>query len=381
MLYIYGGVVFTPDEEVRDAAILIDGARIVAAGPSGAITPPTGAQHLDASGLIIAPGFMDIQFNGAFGADFTADPSSIWPVASRYSELGVTAFLPTIITSPLENVARAQEIVMRLPDGFRGATPLGLHVEGPFLNPNKKGAHNPKHLLPPSVDAVADWSPERGVRLVTLAPELPGALEVITALAGRGVVVSAGHSMASYDEAQAGFDAGIRYGTHLFNAMPAFTHRDPALPGALLTDERVTVGFIADGIHTHASVIELVWNVLGSARLNLVTDAMAALGMGPGEHMLGEYRVHVDATSARLEDGTLAGSILSLDTAIRNLVSIAGCDLSDAVATVTTTPAALLGLQRERGCIAPGYLADLTFLTPDLRVAKTMVEGRTVYEA
>jgi N-acetylglucosamine-6-phosphate deacetylase len=140
MLYIQGGAVFTPDEEVHDAAILIDGARIVAAGPSGAITPPSSAEHLDASGLIIAPGFMDIQFNGAFGADFTADPASIWPVASRYPELGVTAFLPTIITSPLENVAHAQDVVRRPPDGFGGATPLGLHVEGPFLNPQKKGA-------------------------------------------------------------------------------------------------------------------------------------------------------------------------------------------------------------------------------------------------
>jgi N-acetylglucosamine-6-phosphate deacetylase len=255
------------------------------------------------------------------------------------------------------------------------------YTEGPFLNPKKKGAHNPNHLLPPSGDAVAGWSPERGVRLVTLAPELPGALEVVSELARRGVVVSAGHSMASYDEAQAGFDAGIRYGTHLFNAMPAFNHRDPALPGALLTDERVTVGFIADGIHTHTSVIELVWNALGSARLNLVTDAMAALGMGPGEHLLGEYEVFVDDASARLADGTLAGSILSLDTAVRNLIGVTGCALPDALATVTSTPARLLGLEGERGRIAPGYLADLTLLTPDMRVAKTLVEGRIVYEA
>ena len=256
---------------------------------------------------------------------------------------------------------------------------MGLHVEGPFLNPQKKGAHNAAYLRPPSLDAVANWSPEDGVRLVTLAPELPGALEVVAALTARGIVVSAGHSMATYEEAETGFDAGIRYGTHLFNAMPSVNHRDPGLPGALLTDARTTVGLIADGIHTHPSVIELVWRILGRDRLSLVTDAMAALGMGPGQHLLGEYEVVVDDVSARLPDGVLAGSILSLDAAIRNLIHFAGCSLSDALATVTTTPAALLGLQAERGRIAPGYLADLTLLTPDLRVVGTIIRGRPVY--
>jgi N-acetylglucosamine-6-phosphate deacetylase len=379
MLYIHGGVILTPGEELREAVVLTDGMHIAAVGPSDLVVPPSDARQLDASDLLVAPGFIDIQFNGAFGHDFTADPASIWPVASRYVEMGVTALLPTIITSPLENVARAQEIVTHPPDSFRGAMPLGLHVEGPFLNPQKKGAHNPAYLLPPSVDAVADWSPEKGVRLVTLAPELPGALEVVSMLAERGVVVSAGHSMASYEEAEAGFDAGIRYGTHLFNAMPALTHRQPGLPGALLTDERVTVGLIADGVHTHPSVIDLVWRALGSARLSLVTDAMAALGMAPGRHLLGDYEVFVDAVSARLADGTLAGSILTPVEAIRNLVAITGCRLADALAAVTTVPARLLGLQAERGRIAPGYIADLTLLTPDLHVAATIARGELVY--
>jgi N-acetylglucosamine-6-phosphate deacetylase len=381
MLYIRGGVIQTPDEAIRDGAILVDGARIVVVGPSDDIPHPVEAEYLESSDLIIAPGFIDLQFNGAFGHDFTGDPASIWRVAARYPELGVTAFLPTIITSPLENIARAQEVVSRPPDDFRGAAPLGLHIEGPFLNPQKKGAHNAAYLRPPSLDAVADWSPETGVGLVTLAPELPGALEVVSALAARGVVVSAGHSMATYAEAEAGFDAGMRYGTHLFNAMPSLNHRDPGLPGALLTDERLTVGLIADGVHTHRSIIQLAWNVLSSSRLNLVTDAMAALGMGPGIHGLGEYQVTVDAVSARLADGTLAGSILSLDTAVRNLIRVAGCTLADALATVTTTPAALLGLQAERGRIAPGYLADLTLLTPDLHVAGTVIRGQLVYSA
>ena len=191
--------------------------------------------NINAAGLILAPGFIDLQFNGAFGDDFTADPATIWRVAEQLPRYGVTAFLPTIITAPLEKVAAGQKVVTDgRPDRFRGAWPLGLHVEGPFLNPQKKGAHNPKHLRLPSVEAVAGWSPETGVRLVTLAPELPGALEMIVALADRGVLVSAGHSMATFDQAVAGFDAGARYGTHLFNAMPTLGHRDPGLAGALL---------------------------------------------------------------------------------------------------------------------------------------------------
>ncbi len=163
--------------------------------------------------------------------------------------------------------------------------------------------------------------------------------------------------------------------------MPALGHRDPGLPGALLTDERTTVGLIADGIHTHPAIVKLVWQALGPARLNLVTDAMAALGMAPGVHLLGDFEVTVDGTSARLADSTLAGSILSLDQALRNLIAFTGCSLSEALATITTTPAKALGLATERGRIAPGQIADLVLLSPDLHVQMTLVAGEVVYAA
>jgi N-acetylglucosamine-6-phosphate deacetylase len=380
MLYIKNATICTPDQVIENGAVLADGGVIVAVGLANDIPCCTGAQEVDATGLVLTPGFIELQLNGAFGDDFTADPATMWRVAEKLPAHGVTAFLPTIITSPLDNVATGQKVVAGgPPEGFRGALPLGLHIEGPFLNPQKKGAHNPKYLRLPSVEAVAGWSPETGIRLVTLAPELPGALETIVALSDRGVLVSAGHSMATYDQAEAGFDAGVRYGTHLFNAMPALGHRDPALPGALLTDARTTVGFIADGVHTHPAVIKLVWQALGGARLNLVTDAMAALGMPSGIHVLGDYEVTVDATSARLADGTLAGSILSLDQALRNLIDITGCTLAEALPTITTTAARALGLDGERGRIEPGYAADLVLLTPDRRVHTTIVDGEIVY--
>ena len=382
MLVIKNAAVYTPDQFIAQGAVLADAGHIQAVGPAAAVPCPDAAQVIDAAGLVLAPGFIDLQINGAFGDDFTSAPTSIWRAAERLPRYGVTSFLPTIISSPLSQIAAGQQVVIAgQPAGFRGARPLGLHVEGPFLNPRKKGAHHPNHLRQPDLNAVADWSPAAGVRLVTLAPELPGALDVIAALSARGVLVSLGHSMATYDQAAAGFDAGARGGTHLFNAMPALGHRDPGLVGALLTDERLTVGFIADGIHTHPAVIKLVWQALGSGRLALVTDAMAALGMPPGRYRLGDDEVMVDAVSCRLADGALAGSILSPDQALRNLIAAAGCTLAEALPMVTTTPARAIGLGHARGRIAEGCIADMVLLTPDLHVRTTIVEGDVVYGA
>ena len=382
MLQITNATIHTPDRVIERGSVTVDGGRIVEVGPAAGTPVPAGAVRIDAGGRVLAPGFIDLQLNGAFGHDFTADPSTIWDVAARLARFGVTAFLPTVITSPLEQVEAAMAVVTGgRPRDFRGAAPLGVHAEGPFLNVKKKGAHNQQYLRPPAAPEVAGWSPASGMRLVTMAPELPGALDVIKALTARGVVVSTGHSMATYDEAVAGFDAGARYGTHLFNAMPSLGHRDPGLPGALLADDRMTVGFIADGVHTHRAIIALVWKMLGPRRMSLVTDAMAALGMPAGQHRLGDYDVVVDATSARLADGTLAGSILELDQALRNLIEITGCSLSEALETMTSTPARVLGLDHERGRIAPGYAADLVLLSRDLRVDTTIAAGEIAYAA
>jgi N-acetylglucosamine-6-phosphate deacetylase len=382
MLYIDNATIYTPDQVIEHGAVLADGGYIADVGPVGTVRRPAEALVIDAAGQALVPGFVELQFNGGFGDDFTDDPSTIWRVAEKLPRYGVTAFLPTIITSPLEKIAEGQAVMADgPPSGFRGARPLGLHVEGPFLNPGKKGAHNPKYLRAPDAAAVAGWSPAAGIRLVTMAPELPGALNVISALSSRGVLVSVGHSNATFEQAVAAFDAGARYGTHLFNAMSALGHRDPGLPGALLTDSRPTVGVIADGVHTHRSVIGLAWQALGPQRMNLVTDAMAAIGMPPGRHLLGDFEVVVDATSARLADGTLAGSILSLDQALRNLIDVTGCTLAHALPTLTTTPARAIGLDHERGRIVRGHVADMVLLTSDLSVSATIAGGHLVYAA
>jgi N-acetylglucosamine-6-phosphate deacetylase len=376
MLYIEPKSIVSPPGLLKDSAVLVDGDRIVSVGPSSAIPCPASALRLKAGGLLLAPGFIDLQINGAFGSDFTADPHAIWDVASLLPRYGVTSFLPTIISSPREVTTCAQKVLAQgLPAGFKGAIPLGLHLEGPFLNPEKRGAHDAANLTSPDPSIAANWAPAGNVRMVTLAPELPEAIDLVRTLAGRGVIVSAGHSMATYEQGAAAIEAGITYGTHLFNAMAPLDHREPGLAGALLADPAVTVGLIVDGIHLHPEIVALIWKVKGPNRVSLVTDAMAALGMPPGTYRLGERDVSVQGAEARLPDGRLAGSVLSLDEAVRNLVKFTGCTLLDALSTVTTVPASLLGMESSRGRIAPGCIADLVLLDSNLRVVQTVVAG------
>lgn len=380
MLAYRHATIIAPDKEIEDGSLVIADGRIRAIGGPD-LSLPDGVEIRDATGHTLASGFIDLQVNGGFGLDFTADPATIWEVAAGLPRYGVTSFLPTIITSPLENVRRAQDVLKAGPPmGWSGARPLGLHVEGPFLNAAKKGAHNPAYLRPPSLDDIEGCSPESFVRLVTLAPELPGALEVIAALSARGVVVSAGHSTATYEVAAAGFANGARYATHLFNAMPALHHREPGLVAAALADSRVTVGLIPDGLHVHPALVKLAWELLGRERLNLVTDAMAAMGMTPGQYLLGDYHVTVDETSARLPDGTLAGCVLALDAILRAFRAFTGASLANAVATVTATPARLLGLADRLGHLRPGALADVVLMTPEGEIVETLVGGQVLYQ-
>jgi N-acetylglucosamine-6-phosphate deacetylase len=375
-LYIRPGAILTEGRMLEGAAVLVEGMRIVAVGPVSEFERPAGCEELIDGDLVLTPGLIDLQINGAFGHDFTDEPESTWEVGAQLTRYGVTAFLPTVITSPRERVEAAREVMRRgAPEEYSGAVPLGLHLEGPFLNPARRGAHDPAYLRFPDEEAVEGWSRENGVLLVTLAPELRGALEVIERLKERGVVVSAGHSMATAEEAKTGFEAGVRYGTHLFNAMPPLGHREPGLAGALLAARDVTVGLIADGIHVHPDVVALSWRAKGMERFNLVTDAMAALGMPPGTYKLGGRDVSVDALSARLEDETLAGSLLSLDQAVRNLAEFTGCEPAEAVFAATAVPAKLLGIDGEYGSIAPGMRADMALWTRDMQVVGTFVGG------
>ena len=303
-LLVEGAIALLRGGATSDARLFVEHGRIGAIGPTATVQntvdatvdapveAPAGARRIDGTGLLLAPGLIELQLNGGFGHDFTADPESIWEVGARLPASGVTAFLPTIVSSPAATVRRAQAVLAAgPPPGYRGAVPLGLHLEGPFLSPDAAGAHDPAALRLPDPGEAASWTPAAGVRLVTLAPELPGALEAIAVLAGNGVTVAAGHSRATYDEAVAAIAAGIRYGTHLFNAMPPIDHREPGLVAALLEDPRVVIGLIPDGIHVHPALVRLVRDLVGIDRFSVVTDGTAAMGMPDGAYRLGERPV------------------------------------------------------------------------------------------
>lgn len=366
----------------RELSVLVEDGLISAIGTTGELNLPAGAQAINAGDLTLAPGLIDIQINGGFGHDFTHESDSIWEVGARLPAYGVTAFVPTVVTS---SVAERESMLRALadgpPPGYSGAMPLGAHFEGPFINPKRSGAHDPAFLRSPlAADPdVPTWSANSGVRMITLAPELEGALDLTRALVARGVTVSAGHSEAGHDQAVAGFDAGITYITHLFNAMPPLGHREPGLCGAALADPRVTVGLIADGIHSHPAVMRIAAAAAGRLRVSLVSDATAALGMSPGRYLLGGRDVVLDATSVRLaQDGRLAGSALTADEGLRRFVSMTGWTAADALATMTSVPARLLKLP-DRGALRVGGRADLTLFTPNLEVVATFVAGKPVH--
>jgi N-acetylglucosamine-6-phosphate deacetylase len=327
------------------------------------------AASLDAAGGVVVPGFVDLQCNGAVGIDLTTEPERMWEVAAALPRFGVTAWLPTIVTSPPDRAERALAALADRPAGMPPlAEPLGLHLEGPFLNPARRGAHDPSLLADPAAEAdrAATWSRARGVAVVTLAPELPGALDLARALRAAGVVVAAGHTDATYEQLEEAADAGVSMVTHLFNGMSPLHHRRPGVPGAALTDGRLRVGVIADGVHVHPAAVALAWRLLGE-RFVLVTDAVAALGTDAA-----------GGQGVRLPDGTLAGADLGMDAAVANLAGFAGTSLADAAAAASAAPAAALG-DATRGHLRTGARGDLVVLGPDGRARTTVVGGRVAH--
>jgi N-acetylglucosamine-6-phosphate deacetylase len=322
--------------------------------------------------MITAPGLIDLQVNGAHGIDITASPERLWEVAAVLPQYGVTSFLPTVITSSPEarSLALATLAAGRPPGVPAGAVPLGLHFEGPMLAPSHKGAHPSQWLAAPSLVLIDGWSRSQGVAMVTMAPELPGAREVIASLVAAGVVVSIGHTSASAEEVEKAVAAGATCVTHLFNGMPSLHHRSPGVVGFALGGS-LTAGVLVDGHHLAPDVVRLAWRALGPAHFLSVSDTTAGLGLPPGPQRLGDQEVVVEGGAVRLADGTLAGSAVSIIDCLRELVRVTGCSVEDAIATATTTPARLLGVERS---------GDQVILTSSLEVVATVVAGEVVYD-
>jgi N-acetylglucosamine-6-phosphate deacetylase len=329
---------------------------------------------------LIAPGFIDLHVHGVAGVD-TMDGSrdSLTLMAQRFAAHGVTRFLPTTMTESLDATVRAVRCVrerMAAPEPGE-ARILGIHLEGPWISVKYKGAQNERYIVPPEENAVRTLLEEAGgeVRIVTLAPEVQGADRAVQILRENGVAVSLGHTAATYEQALHAVDLGATHVTHCFNAMTPLNHRQPGVVGAALLVRDLFAELIADGVHVHPDVMRLLIHTKGPDRVMLVTDAMAATERPDGTYALGGQEVFVRGGEARLADGTLAGSTLVLDQAVRNLVHLCDVPLVDAVRMASTTPAAAIGLSARKGRIRAGYDADLTVLDGELRPLTVILAG------
>lgn len=374
---------------VRDGIIAAMTADPTGAGSGDGARP---APRLRAA--YVAPGFVDLQVNGGFGHEVGADPAALRALAAALPATGVTAFLPTLVSRPeAEYAACFAAIDEERAAAARGERPgaahiLGLHLEGPLLAPARAGAHARAPIEAATADLVRRLAadPSR-VRLVTLAPERAGALELVAALRARGIAVSLGHTEATFETFTAAIDAGATLATHVWNAMSPFHHRAPGATGAALADDRVTALAVADGVHTHPAAFRVAARAKGPGRLGLVTDAIAAAGLGPGPSQLAGRAIVVDATSARLPDGTLAGSTLTMDRAVRNAMHFAALSIDEAVQMASVTPRAALaaaaaGLSEDVPAspgLAVNAAADLVLLDDDFTVRATFVGGRLAY--
>lgn len=332
---------------------------------------------IDAGGMYVAPGYIDLQINGAHGFDFTSNPESIENVAAILPNYGVTGFLPTIISATPE---RYREILRGLQPGngsTHGAINLGIHLEGPFLNPLFAGAHRAEYFLQfQGKDPLMDcYGSLEGVKMITLAPELTQALQWIENLRRRGIVVTAGHTSCTLKEIEKGFASGVSMITHLFNAMEPFHHRSPGLIGAVLSNPDRFYSIIADGVHVHPAALKMAWQA-NSEGLVLISDAVSAMGAGEGIHRLGDVRISASNGHAVLEcTTTLAGSVLTLDAAVRNMRTFTGCSVAEAINAATFNAARILGIEHQKGSLDIGCDADIIILDEKLNVKKTFIAG------
>lgn len=389
MIAFTANCLYTPLERVDEPLLLVEDGIIVEAGPRAAREVPPGIRVVDLGDATLAPGFVDIHIHGGAGHDvMEADPAGLAAVEHQLARHGVTSYFPTTVTAPLEQTWSALD---RLADAIdraaqdsgsrhQRAQPLGIHLEGPFLSHARRGVHPLEDLLLPTVPAFDRfWEAARGhIRIMTIAPELQGAREVIAEAAQRGVCVSLGHTNSDLETSRAAVSAGARHATHAFNAMRPLDHRDPGIVAEVLTDARLSADIIVDGIHLDSAVVELFLKAKGPDAAVLITDAISATGMPDGRYRLGTFEVEVK--NGRCEaGGKLAGSVLTMDRAVRNVMRLAHWDLQQTLRLATLNPARVAGLTN-RGKLEAGAAADIVVLSPRGEVRSTIIGGQ-VFEA
>ena len=393
MLAFAAARLLTPTEAVEHPLVLVEQGRIFEISAQSSRDVPAGVSFFDFGDNVMAPGFVDLHIHGSAGYDVMDESAEALPAIEQLlARHGVTSYFPTTVTAPMDTTLQALE---RLADAIERserdrkhhhehapaknrknrAIPLGIHLEGPFISHARRGVHPPENLLAPTL-ALFDqfWQAARGrIRMMTIAPELDNALEVIAEAARRGVCVSLGHSDADFEAAERGIAAGARHATHTFNAMRPLDHRSPGILGAVLTDRRITADIIADGIHLDPAIVKLFARAKGPDQAVLITDAISATGMPDGRYRLGSFEVDVREGKC-LADGKLAGSVLTMDRAVRNLARFAEWDLPQAIAAASRNPARVARLAN-KGTLAVGADADFVVLNQEGTISRTFVGG------
>jgi N-acetylglucosamine-6-phosphate deacetylase len=381
---IFADRTLTPFEEILDSVVIVEGSTIAAVGRRGRVQIPDGAREIAARGKTIVPGFVDVHIHGASGHDvMEAEAGALEKVAATVARHGTTSLVATTVTASEDLTCRSAAGIARFISQAResalhalSAEILGIHFEGPFISRARRGVHPEQWIAVPSPALLSRFlAAANGTALIlTLAPELPGALELVAAARSAGLVVSLGHTDASYEEARAAIAAGARHAAHVFNAMRPFSHRETGVLGAVLTSPEVTAELIADGVHVDAAAMRMLLDLKTPQRVILVSDGTAATGMPDGKYQLGTFEVSVSGGVCRNAEGKLAGSTLTLDRALRNIVAL-GVSLPAALAMVTANPARQIGLSARKGMLAAGADADLVLLDRDLEVSGVMTRG------
>jgi N-acetylglucosamine-6-phosphate deacetylase len=382
---LHVGKAITSKGEIANAGILIRDGEIEMVGPRSGMELPSGATEVQAPDSTAIPGFVDVHIHGAGGHDvMEANETALGTITGRLAAFGTTSLLATTITASADDTCRSVEGIAKYISGQyqtsdTRAEILGIHFEGPFLSKERRGVHPAEWLQLPSAELLQRFlqAAAGNARILTIAPELLGATPCIDAARSLGMVVSIGHTDATYEQARAAVAHGAHHATHVYNAMRPFTHRDPGVIGAVLTTPEVTAELIADGIHVDEIAMKVLLQAKGAQGVVLISDGTSATGMPDGEYLLGGLNVTVNGGVCRNAEGRLAGSTLTLDRALRNIVGL-GIPLADAVRMLTLNPATLLGIEFKKGALRTGADADIVLLNDGLEIERVWTRGTVV---
>ena len=381
-ILLHASRAITPTTEILEAGILIRDGVIEAVSSRQDMSLPAGAAEISASGQTAIPGFIDVHIHGAGGRDvMEGTEQAMSTVAGTLARHGTTSFLATTVTASPDDTCRSVEGIARyITQQFGALQPkaevLGIHYEGPFINNVRRGVHPAEWVQLPSADLLQRFlrAAAGNARILTIAPELLGAVPCIKEARAAGVLVAMGHTDATYEQARAAIALGVRHAVHVYNAMRPFSHRDSGVIGAVLTSSEVTAELIADGVHVEEAAMRILLQAKGARQVILISDGLSATGMPDGKYMLGKFEVTVSGGVCRNSEGKLAGSTLTLDRALRNVVAL-GIPLQDAVRMLTANPAKLLGIEFKKGALRTGADADIVLLDENLQVTNVWTRG------